>query len=103
VLVVPYSLTLPFVLAIYRLALRFGCAVDGDRLGERLRTVDEALERSAGEVESRLSRALCCSRTRGTRCAASSRARGAWSAGCWTTRWRRRPPAGGARPVLPRD
>jgi DNA recombination protein RmuC len=58
VLVVPYSLALPFVLAIYRLALRFGCAVDGDRLGERLRTVDEALERSAGEVESRLSRAL---------------------------------------------
>jgi DNA recombination protein RmuC len=58
VLVVPYSLALPFVLAIYRLALRFGCAVDGDRLGERLRTVDEALERSAGEVESRMSRAL---------------------------------------------
>lgn len=58
VLVVPYSLALPFVLAIYRLALRFGCAVDGDRLAERLRTVDEALERSAGEVESRMSRAL---------------------------------------------
>lgn len=58
VLVVPYSLTLPFVLAIYRLALRFGCAVDGDRLAERLRTVDESLERSAGEVESRLSRSL---------------------------------------------
>lgn len=58
VLVVPYSLALPFVLAIYRLALRFGCAVDGDRLAERLRTVDEALERSAGEVESRLSRSL---------------------------------------------
>jgi DNA recombination protein RmuC len=58
VLVVPYSLALPFVLAIYRLALRFGCAVDGDRLAERLRTVDDALERSAGEVESRLSRSL---------------------------------------------
>jgi DNA recombination protein RmuC len=58
VLVVPYSLALPFVLAIYRLALRFGCAVDADRLGERLRTVDETLERSAAEVESRLSRSL---------------------------------------------
>jgi hypothetical protein len=32
--------------------------VDGDRLVERLRSVDEALERSAGEVESRLSRSL---------------------------------------------
>jgi DNA recombination protein RmuC len=58
VLVVPYSLALPFVLAIYRLALRFGCAVDGDRLSERLRTVDASLERSAGEDESRLSRSL---------------------------------------------
>lgn len=58
VLVVPYSLTLPFVLAVYRLALRFGCAVDTDQLEARLRALDEALERSAGEVESRLSRSL---------------------------------------------
>ena len=58
VLVVPYSLTLPFVLAIYRLALRFGCAADTDRLEARLRGLEEGLERSAIEVESRLSRAL---------------------------------------------
>jgi DNA recombination protein RmuC len=58
VLVVPYSLTLPFVLAIYRLAIRFGCAVDGDRLAERLHVLEEGLERAAGEVESRLSRSL---------------------------------------------
>ncbi len=58
VLVVPYSLTLPFVLAVYRLALRFGCAVDTDQLESRLRALDEGLERSAGEVESRLSRSL---------------------------------------------
>jgi DNA recombination protein RmuC len=58
VLVVPYSLTLPFVLAVYRLALRFGCAVDTDQLEARLRALDEGLERSAGEVESRLSRSL---------------------------------------------
>lgn len=58
VLVVPYSLTLPFVLAVYRLALRFGCAADTDRLESRLRGLDEGLERSATEVESRLSRAL---------------------------------------------
>jgi DNA recombination protein RmuC len=58
VLVVPYSLTLPFVLAVYRLALRFGCAVDTDQLEVRLRALDEGLERSASEVESRLSRSL---------------------------------------------
>ena len=58
VLVVPYSLALPYVLALYRLTLRFGCAVDADALSERLRTVDEALRRSAEEVESRLSRGL---------------------------------------------
>jgi hypothetical protein len=55
---VPYSLTLPFVLAVYRLSLRFGCAVDTDQLEARLRALDEGLERSAGEVESRLSRSL---------------------------------------------
>jgi DNA recombination protein RmuC len=58
VLVVPYSLTLPFVLAVYRLALRFGCAADTEGLEARLRGLDEGLERSAAEVESRLSRAL---------------------------------------------
>jgi DNA recombination protein RmuC len=58
VLVVPYSLALPYVLALYRLTLRFGCAVDGERLSERLRSLEESLRRSSEEVESRLSRAL---------------------------------------------
>jgi len=38
--------------------LRFGGAVDTDRLAERLRALDEALRRAADEVESRLSRTL---------------------------------------------
>jgi DNA recombination protein RmuC len=58
VLVVPYSLALPYVLALYRLTLRFGTAVDADQLAERLRCLEESLRRSSEEVESRLSRAL---------------------------------------------
>ncbi len=58
VLVVPYSLALPYVLALYRLALRFGSAVDTDRLAERLRTLEESLRGLGEEVEGRLSRAL---------------------------------------------
>ena len=58
VLVVPYSLALPYVLALYRLTVRFGCAVDTDQLAARLRTLEEILHRSADEVESRLSRGL---------------------------------------------
>jgi hypothetical protein len=41
ILVVPYSLALPYVLALYRLTLRFGCAVDTDQLADRLRALDE--------------------------------------------------------------
>lgn len=58
VLVVPYSLALPYVLALYRLTVRFGCAVDTDQLAARLRALEEILRRSADEVESRLSRGL---------------------------------------------
>lgn len=58
VLVVPYSLALPYVLALYRLTLRFGCAGDPEQLAGRLRALEEALRRSTEEVESRLSRAL---------------------------------------------
>jgi DNA recombination protein RmuC len=58
VLVVPYSLALPYVLALYRLSVRFGCAVDTDQLASRLRHLEEILHRSADEVESRLSRGL---------------------------------------------
>jgi len=58
VLVVPYSLALPYVLALYRLTVRFGCAVDTDQLAARLRSLEEVLHRAADEVESRLSRGL---------------------------------------------
>jgi len=60
VLVVPYSLALPFVLTLYRFAVRFGSAPDADagerrarlaRAGESLRRLDETLE-------GRLSRAI---------------------------------------------
>jgi DNA recombination protein RmuC len=58
VLVVPYSLALPYVLALYRLTLRFGSSVDTDQLAARLRSVDESLRRVGEEVEGRLSRGL---------------------------------------------
>jgi DNA recombination protein RmuC len=58
VLVVPYSLALPYVLALYRLSLRFGATVDGDQMAERLRALDHALRRVGEEAESRLSRGL---------------------------------------------
>jgi DNA recombination protein RmuC len=58
VLVVPYSLALPYVLALYRLTLRFGCAVDTDQLAERIRSLDETFRRLDEEVEGRLSRGL---------------------------------------------
>jgi DNA recombination protein RmuC len=58
VLVVPYSLALPYVLAIYRLALRFGSALDPASLGARLRALEESLRRADDEVEGRLSRGL---------------------------------------------
>jgi DNA recombination protein RmuC len=58
VLVVPYSLALPYVLALYRLTVRFGSTVDADQLASRLRSVAEALRRLGDEVEGRLSRGL---------------------------------------------
>jgi DNA recombination protein RmuC len=58
VLVVPYSLALPYVLALYRLTLRFGASIDGDKLAERLRALDDSLRRAGDEVEGRLSRGL---------------------------------------------
>jgi DNA recombination protein RmuC len=58
VVVVPYSLALPYVLALYRLTVRFGSTVDTDQLTARLRSVDEALRRLSEEVEGRLSRGL---------------------------------------------
>lgn len=58
VLVVPYSLALPYVLALYRLTLRFGSTLDADQLAERLRALDESLRKLGEEVEGRLSRGL---------------------------------------------
>jgi DNA recombination protein RmuC len=58
VLVVPYSLALPYVLALYRLALRLGAAADADRRLERLRGVEDALRAMDEEIEGRLSRGL---------------------------------------------
>ena len=59
VLVVPYSLALPFVLALYRLAVRFASAPEAEELAARLARLAGA--RCGGmdeEVEGRLSRAL---------------------------------------------
>jgi DNA recombination protein RmuC len=58
VLIVPYSLALPYVLAVYRLALRLGAAVDADRRLERLGHIEAALQAMEEEVEGRLSRGL---------------------------------------------
>ena len=49
---------MPYVLALYRLTLRFGSSVDTDQLAARLRSVDESLRRLGDEVEGRLSRGL---------------------------------------------
>ena len=99
VLVVPYSLALPYVLALYRLALRFGCAVDGDRLAERLRALDEALRAHRRARSRRACRGRSSSsRTPATRCGASSPGRAAWWAACSTTR---RPRPRRTRPRAP--
>lgn len=58
VLVVPYSLALPYVLAVYRLTVRFASAADAGQLGAHLRTLGESLRRLEEEVEGRLSRGL---------------------------------------------
>ncbi|HWX24756.1 MAG TPA: DNA recombination protein RmuC, partial [Vicinamibacteria bacterium] len=58
VLVVPYSLALPYVLSLYRLALRFGTALDADQLSAHLRGLEELLRRIEEDVEGRLSRGL---------------------------------------------
>jgi DNA recombination protein RmuC len=58
VLVVPYSLALPYILALYRLTVRFGCAVDTDQLADRIRGLEETLRQVDEEVEGRLSRGL---------------------------------------------
>ncbi len=58
VLVVPYSLALPFLLCLYRLAVRFASAPDADELAARVRQLADALRHMDEELEGRLSRAL---------------------------------------------
>jgi len=58
VVVVPYSLALPYVLALYRLTVRFGGVVDTDQLASRLRGLEECLRKADEEIEGRLSRSL---------------------------------------------
>jgi DNA recombination protein RmuC len=58
VLVVPYSLALPFLLTLYRLAVRFQPGPEVEEVAVRLGQVAAALQRMDEELESRLSRAL---------------------------------------------
>jgi DNA recombination protein RmuC len=58
VLVVPYSLALPFVLALYRFAVRLGAAPDDKELGAHVAHLAESLRRMDETVEGRMSRAL---------------------------------------------
>ena len=58
VLLVPYSLALPYLLALYRLIVRFGSATDGESVAARLAELEESLRRADEEVEGRLSRGL---------------------------------------------
>jgi DNA recombination protein RmuC len=58
VILVPYSLALPYLLALYRLVVRFGDTPDADSMGARLASLEESLRRADEEVEGRLSRGL---------------------------------------------
>jgi DNA recombination protein RmuC len=58
VLVVPYSMAMPFVLALYRLIVRFAGLAGGEALAGRLAGLEESLRRADEEVEGRLSRGL---------------------------------------------
>jgi len=58
VLVVPYSLALPYVLALYRLVVRFGATVDTDQLTAHIRSLGECLRKMDEEIEGRLSKGL---------------------------------------------
>lgn len=58
VVIVPYSLALPYVLSLMRLAARFAAAAEIESALLRLHDLDEALRRMDDEIEGRLSRAL---------------------------------------------
>jgi DNA recombination protein RmuC len=58
VLVVPYSLALPFVLVMYRFAVRLGAAPEGEELRACLARLGDGLQRMDETLEGRVSRAL---------------------------------------------
>ena len=58
VVIVPYSLALPYVLALYRLSMRFGGTVDADQTIARLHTIGASLGHIEEEIEGRLSRGM---------------------------------------------
>jgi hypothetical protein len=58
VLVVPFSLVMPYALALYRLVLRFGASPSDEPPAELIRLLAESLKRLEDEVEGRLSRSL---------------------------------------------
>ncbi len=58
VILVPYSLALPYLLALYRLIVRFGSSPDAETVAARLAGLEESLRRADEEVEGRLSRGL---------------------------------------------
>ncbi|MCG6928489.1 MAG: DNA recombination protein RmuC [Acidobacteria bacterium] len=58
VLVVPWSLALPFLLVLYRLAVRFGSTPETGELREGLSRLAESLRQMDETVEGRVSRAL---------------------------------------------
>jgi DNA recombination protein RmuC len=58
VLVVPYSLALPFVLVVYRLTVRFASSPDSEELQSRLLILADNLRRMDDALEGRVSRAL---------------------------------------------
>jgi DNA recombination protein RmuC len=58
VLVVPWSLALPFLLGLYRLAVRYGAVPEAGEVRAGLERISESLRRMDEAVEGRLSRAL---------------------------------------------
>jgi DNA recombination protein RmuC len=58
VLLAPYSLALPLLLTLYRLAVRFGTGPDKESIAEHLRELAERLRRIDEELEGRFSRGI---------------------------------------------
>lgn len=58
VVIVPYSMAVPYVLSVLQVIQRFGARVDEAQLSHAVRTVLESLTALSDEVEGRLSRAI---------------------------------------------